>query len=1098
MKTKSKTKYKIGILLVLLNSFLSYTQNLPNQITISVPRGDDAGFVTMHLQKYNVRDPQHCKLYHDQQSYTTSGDPNGANPSNFTEISLNNQNYPVRTYRGYVAEEPNSTVIAVIWPGNNTMTAFVQEGIRYLWQIEDLPITLNLSTGQANVSVSNNAAYNYSRINQKSQDWVPTFGNTPPPSPVNGSGPIPNGNSEFGWSLIPSAGFKKMRIAYDVEPEWFNSSQKANGNKQKMFAILEFATNALDLQFARDLGIQFRLSGVVLRNDTDLHTSPNTVKTTWKNNGLGKNPGSNNVKTNSIPVEHIVFTQIGEGNPVAYQSKTPLNGGNYTKVPVGTDENSGLQHEVSHTWGGAHFVYPNDIMSGGGSWFGPTTNQRHIFIREKASVTGNLPIASNQEYGWNVHPYTTPDLATTEINHPVTISVLKNDFDSNGDPIKIATFDSQSEKGGTVSMQNGTLIYQPPHNFKGRDHFNYTITDGNLYNTTWVQIDVNNGGLLLHYNFESSGNTLLDQSGNLFHGTSENFSGSLVNGKAGMGWNFPQLPGANTETDNSRAFVSFGDVVDPLKKGHTVSLWFKADAFTMNSNQNCHLVSNSSTAINKLINGYNIYIDGNSNKLTFEVMELLSASSPNEEGVKHTLTANTIQANTWYHLAMVIDREDHTLKAYVNGQLKDTQNLDPEGLIKGKPNGDRYTSGALGICTYKPKKYTPFVGVMDEFQIYGRALTATEIETLFSNPGDTIPDPDTTDPTDCLENEIVLNFAFDNYPEDIQWILSDDSGNTVASGGNYTGQTQATITNCLPNGCYTLTVNDSFGDGLCCQYGNGSYTLTHQGEVIASGSTFTSTQSTSFCLNNTAQTLIAGYYFENGWEGWTDGGEDCVLYTGTTNAYEGNNALRIRENNGIASSSTSPVLNLTAYKNVTIAFHFYADNMNNGDAFMLRYQDGTGWQTVKTWISGTHFTNNSFGTAIISLSENQYNLVANGKFRFQCQASSTTINKIFLDAIVISGTESTPAIPVSFSPSDTTTDLFSKLYPNPTTSEVRIELTEEAHLLTLASYNGLIIKTFNPQSKRLTIDLSDLPSGIYYINSYFKENKKTTRKVVKL
>ena len=30
-------------------------------------------------------------------------------------------------------------------------------------------------------------------------------------------------------------------------------------------------------------------------------------------------------------------------------------------------------------------------------------------------------------------------------------------------------------------------------------------------------------------------------------------------------------------------------------------------------------------------------------------------------------------------------------------------------------------------------------------------------------------------------------------------------------------------TTCLPYGCYTLTVNDSYGDGICCAYGQGSF-----------------------------------------------------------------------------------------------------------------------------------------------------------------------------------------------------------------------------------------------------------------------------------
>ena len=102
---------------VLFFSRITIAQTLPNHITIQVPRPDGQGLVTMELDKYNVRDKNHCKFYLDQQSYTQAADPAGADPSNFREFTLDETSFPVRTYRGYVPEEPNSQVIAVIWPG---------------------------------------------------------------------------------------------------------------------------------------------------------------------------------------------------------------------------------------------------------------------------------------------------------------------------------------------------------------------------------------------------------------------------------------------------------------------------------------------------------------------------------------------------------------------------------------------------------------------------------------------------------------------------------------------------------------------------------------------------------------------------------------------------------------------------------------------------------------------------------------------------------------------------------------------------------------------------------------------------------------------
>ena len=50
--------------------------------------------------------------------------------------------------------------------------------------------------------------------------------------------------------------------------------------------------------------------------------------------------------------------------------------------------------------------------------------------------------------------------------------------------------------------------------------------------------------------------------------------------------------------------------------------------------------------------------------------------------------------------------------------------------------------------------------------------------------------------------------------------------------------------------CYTLTVNDSYGDGICCGYGQGSFELSSGGEVLVSGGEFGSTVSLDFCLES--------------------------------------------------------------------------------------------------------------------------------------------------------------------------------------------------------------------------------------------------------
>lgn len=101
---------------------------------------------------------------------------------------------------------------------------------------------------------------------------------------------------------------------------------------------------------------------------------------------------------------------------------------------------------------------------------------------------------------------------------------------------------------------------------------------------------------------------------------------------------------------------------------------------------------------------------------------------------------------------------------------------------------------------------------------------------------------------------VTLNLTFDNYSDETSWDIQDANGTNVAWGGYYGnhpngGSTQENI--CLPDGCYTFTIYDSYGDGICCTEGNGSYTLVDtNGDVLVSGGQFGTFETTSFCIEN--------------------------------------------------------------------------------------------------------------------------------------------------------------------------------------------------------------------------------------------------------
>ena len=80
----------------------------------------------------------------------------------------------------------------------------------------------------------------------------------------------------------------------------------------------------------------------------------------------------------------------------------------------------------------------------------------------------------------NTAPVAEDDVVTATVDTPITIYVLVNDHDANGDAFTVTGVDSPSDKGGTVvNNHDGTLTYTSPSGFIGTDGFHYTITDSN-------------------------------------------------------------------------------------------------------------------------------------------------------------------------------------------------------------------------------------------------------------------------------------------------------------------------------------------------------------------------------------------------------------------------------------------------------------------------------------------------------------------------------------------------------------------------------------------------------------------------------------------
>ena len=90
--------------------------------------------------------------------------------------------------------------------------------------------------------------------------------------------------------------------------------------------------------------------------------------------------------------------------------------------------------------------------------------------------TGSVTVTVNGPGGANRAPSAANDTATTTAGVAVTIDVLANDADPDGDALAI-TIDGPPSHG-TATVNNGKVVYTPAAGFTGADSFTYIVSDG--------------------------------------------------------------------------------------------------------------------------------------------------------------------------------------------------------------------------------------------------------------------------------------------------------------------------------------------------------------------------------------------------------------------------------------------------------------------------------------------------------------------------------------------------------------------------------------------------------------------------------------------
>ncbi len=110
------------------------------------------------------------------------------------------------------------------------------------------------------------------------------------------------------------------------------------------------------------------------------------------------------------------------------------------------------------------------------------------------------------------------------------------------------------------------------------------------------------------------------------------------------------------------------------------------------------------------------------------------------------------------------------------------------------------------------------------------------------------------DNSTCEDEKLIIKLLPDRYGIETTWAFKDSLGNSLVVGGPYENaahQQPFIDTICVSEGCYTFSIFDSYGDGICCKYGEGYFQIeTEDGEVLAQGGSFGNQSSQQICISN--------------------------------------------------------------------------------------------------------------------------------------------------------------------------------------------------------------------------------------------------------
>jgi len=179
-------------------------------------------------------------------------------------------------------------------------------------------------------------------------------------------------------------------------------------------------------------------------------------------------------------------------------------------------------------------------------------------------------------------------------------------------------------------------------------------------------------------------------------------------GKSDIKWVDGQFSGGVELDGQNYVDIPWADSMDVAEKSFSVEIWFKYAEKATNGS---------------LVWGYNVQAGNPQFWIRTE------PGSNRIRGLIHDKTSTSIVIQTktpyndgnWHHLAFVRDaKAQDTLTVYIDGKVEDLQNGKISSVTEGQKYGIQLGQSVGDYDLYK--------GILDEFRLWGRALSESEIK----------------------------------------------------------------------------------------------------------------------------------------------------------------------------------------------------------------------------------------------------------------------------------------------------------------------------------------------------------------------------------